>query len=100
MRARTAEALQRRRDDQDALVRGRALAIQLAEISPGWVLHYGPASRRLWAYAAWKGAPSRPPLCATDPRALQQAMRDVERDHARQLAPPPWPVPPMPVAVR
>lgn len=73
----------RRQAEREALMRGRAAAEQLALTSPGWVVMYGPASRRIWAFAAWASCPALA-LDGADPQALAAAMREAEREaHAR-----------------
>lgn len=86
MRAPTAAARRRRAADDEALARGRAVALFLQSANPGWFVLYGPASRRLWAYAAWRGAPALV-LSSTDARRLMSEMRRSEHEHGAAAVP-------------
>ena len=60
-------------------VRARAEAERLERSLPGWIVLYGPGSRRFYALAAW---PAPTPVMLEDrtPEGLEERMRQAETD--------------------
>ncbi len=56
----------------------KAAAAQLDMLEPTWVVLYGPASRRFFAFAMWHVAPLR--VEATTIEELRHLMREAECD--------------------
>ncbi|GHE39809.1 hypothetical protein GCM10017673_47700 [Streptosporangium violaceochromogenes] len=57
----------------------RAEAERLERSWPGWVVLYGPGSRRFHALAAWP-SPAPVKVCGRTPAELEEGMRQAEAD--------------------
>ncbi|MEV6981273.1 hypothetical protein AB0M95_08445 [Sphaerisporangium sp. NPDC051017] len=58
--------------------REKAVAAQIDQLEPGWLVMYGVWSRRFFAIAAWSGVPLM--IEARDAEDLRHQMREAELD--------------------
>ena len=88
MRSSSAQVRERLEQEDRLLDWGRTVADRLTRTMPGWYVLYGAASRRLWAFPCWNGAPAGLLVDGPDPDRLRARMRQAQR-----TAPPPAELP-------